>query len=305
MALCPLAIASTADQTNGTGTYYFALNGGGGAVKDEAFIAKGFGTPANGGYFQATSQDTTGAGTDAFIMTDISGVIRWGIGTSGVEAGANSGDNFAIYNYDDNGAFLSAPIQINRASGGVLMDNGLTVGNSLITTGALVADSAVITNDLSGATIHAPNGYFAALQPYALRDTMLVRGSQVLQAYTTPNTNGFSLDADAGLFNVKCILSSPYVPAPSAQTMALQTDAPEIAALPVGTTFTFALAQGSNPIELFVNAGASFNSLGTFSAPASGAPLAAPVIYRTLVKVAQSVGGAVNDWAKDYSAGAW
>lgn len=149
MALCPLAIASTADQTKGTGTYYFALNGGSAPVRDQAFIAEGFGSPPNQGYFKATSQDTVGNGTDAFIMTDISGVIRWGIGTSGVEAGANSGDNFAIYNYDDNGAFLSAPIQINRASGGVLMDNGLTVGNSLIATGSLVGpDGPVLAQQL-------------------------------------------------------------------------------------------------------------------------------------------------------------
>lgn len=139
MALCPLAIASTADQTKGTGSYYFALNGGSvGPVRDQAFVAEGFGSPANNGYFSAVSEDTTGGGTDAFIMTDLSGVLRWAIGTSGVEAGANSGDNFAIYSYSDAGAFLAAPLTINRASGGVQMQNGLTVGNTLISTGPLV-----------------------------------------------------------------------------------------------------------------------------------------------------------------------
>lgn len=133
MALCPLAIASTADQTNGTGSYYFALNGGGaGPVVDSAFLATGTGSPPNNGTFTARAEDTTGAGLDAFVMTDISGVLRWAIGTSGVEAGANSGDNFAVFAYGDGGEFLSAPLTINRASGGVTMSNGLIVGNALI-----------------------------------------------------------------------------------------------------------------------------------------------------------------------------
>jgi hypothetical protein len=78
-------------------------------------------------------------------MTDISGVARWAIGTSGVEAGANSGDNFAIFAYADNGGFLAAPLTINRASGGVQLQNGLTVGNSLISTGPLVAPNVATT----------------------------------------------------------------------------------------------------------------------------------------------------------------
>jgi hypothetical protein len=136
MALCPLAIASTADRTNGTGEYYFALNGGGvGPVVDQSFIATGTGTPPNQGTFTTRSEDTTGAGVAAFVMTDISGVERWAIGTTGIEAGANSGDNFAIFSYADNGAFLAAPLIIERASGGVTMGNGLTVGNTLISTG--------------------------------------------------------------------------------------------------------------------------------------------------------------------------
>lgn len=128
MALCPLAIASRADITNGTGDYYFALNGGGtGPVVDSAFVATGTGTPPNQGSFTTRSEDTTGAGVGAFVMTDISGVTRWAIGTDGIEAGANSGDNFAIFAYADDGSFLSAPLEIERASGGVSMNNGLTV----------------------------------------------------------------------------------------------------------------------------------------------------------------------------------
>jgi hypothetical protein len=144
MALCPLAIASKGNANDGTGEYYFALSGGGtGPVVDQAFVATGTGTPPNGGTFSTRSEDLTGAGVDAFIMTDISGVRRWAIGTSGVEAGANSGDNFAIFAYADDGSFLTAPLTINRASGGVVMTDGLTVGNS------------AQFNDLSGVNIEA------------------------------------------------------------------------------------------------------------------------------------------------------
>lgn len=311
MALCPLAVASAGKQSDGSGDYYFSLAGGGGSgpTTESAYIAKGFPIApgsqiTNNGYFSAISEDTTGAGTDAFIMTDMSGVIRWGIGTSGVEAGANSGDNFAIYSYSDAGAFLAAPLTINRASGGVQMVNGLTVGNTLVSTGNLTAAGGDILcdQDISGVTIHAPNGYFSNLQGYVLRNTLLVRGSKVLLPYTTPNVGGFALDADAGTFNCVLYLTSPFA---GTQTMAIQADSPEIVALPVGTELKFALAPGSNPIELFVNAGATFHSVGTFNAPAAGAPLGGPVITYSMVKVAQSVGGAVADWAKMYEAGAF
>lgn len=150
MALCPLAIASTADRTNGTGEFYFALNGGGtGPVVDQAFVATGTGTPPNQGSFTAVSQDTTGAGTAAFIMTNIAGVDRFAIGQTGIEAGANSGDNLAIFSYADNGAFLAAPLIIERASGGVTMANGVTVGNSLTSTGpASVGTAATVGGGL-------------------------------------------------------------------------------------------------------------------------------------------------------------
>jgi hypothetical protein len=150
MALCPLAIASKGNANDGTGEYYFALNGGGtGPVVDSAFVATGLGSPPNGGSFTTRSEDTTGAGLPAFVMTDIPGVARWAIGTTGIEAGANSGDNFAIFAYADNGAFLTAPMTINRASGGVAMPNGLTVGNTLISTGpASVGTAATVGGGL-------------------------------------------------------------------------------------------------------------------------------------------------------------
>jgi hypothetical protein len=150
MALCPLAIASKGNANDGTGEFYFALNGGSsGPVVDSAFLATGLGTPPNQGSFTARSEDTTGAGTGAFIIQDISGVTRWAIGVDGVEAGANSGSDLAVFAYADNGGFLTAPLLINRASGGVSMPNGLTVGNTLISTGpASVGTAATVGGGL-------------------------------------------------------------------------------------------------------------------------------------------------------------
>ena len=136
MALCPLAIASKGNANDGTGEFYFALNGGGtGPVVDSAFVATGLGTPPNGGTFTTRSQDTTGAGIGAFEITNIAGIDRWTIGVIGQEAGANTGSDLAIFAYADNGAFLTSPMTINRASGGVNMANGLVVNNTLVSTG--------------------------------------------------------------------------------------------------------------------------------------------------------------------------
>jgi len=125
------------------GGQLWARKTAGGVVSEPGFIATGTGNPANQGYFKAVSQDP-GGGTNAFIMTDISGARSWAIGTDGVRAGSNSGDNFAIYAYDDNDTFLSAPFKINRASGGVQIFNGMTVNGDL-----------VVSQDISGATVHS------------------------------------------------------------------------------------------------------------------------------------------------------
>lgn len=205
MSLCPLAIASTADRTNGTGSYYFALNGGStGPITDQAFVATGTGTPPNNGYFEAISEDTTGAGTGAFRIVDMSGVARWAIGTSGVEAGMNSGDNFAIYSYADNGTFLSAPIQINRASGGVQMTDGLTVGNTLISTGPIVGpDGPVLAQQLD----FLSNQLVALPASPAAGQTITPIGS----TFTVPRTGMYLL---SGILGYNGSVGTTFVAAP-------------------------------------------------------------------------------------------
>ncbi len=215
MALCPLAIASSADQTKGTGSFYFALSGsggGGGPIVDQSFVATGTGTPPNGGFFQAIAQDFTGTGSAAFAMTDINGVPRWTIGTNGIELGTNTGDNFALSAYSDSGAFLTAPLTINRASGGVQMQNGLTVGNSLISTGPFVAASTALFDDLSGANMDISGSLLVGGVPVLLSQTAFVVNASYgpntdpilpgiattnIQSFTVPKTGLYILTADA------------------------------------------------------------------------------------------------------------
>lgn len=294
---------------SGNPQYYFAVDR---SPVDPTVTAPAFtatGTAGSGGSFTALA-DSGPAGVDIFNMvskTANPNQLQWSMGMAVAPSGGNAGNNFAIYSYDDNGAFLSAPIQIVRSTGGVIMQNGMTT-TTMVASGAAAVNSLNVTvdADISGdvnvsGDVVATAGAFGSVGPFALRDTMLVRGSQPYVAYTTPNAGGFALDADAGVFNVMLGL---FNPTGLSQTMGLECDAAEIAALPVGTTFNFALQAGSAPIQLFVNAGGSFQSLGTFTAPAAAPPLSAPVVYRTLRKVALSA-GLQSDWAKEYSAGAW
>lgn len=101
--------------------YYFAIDASPDTpvVSAPAFSATGAGLPHGNGYISIASQDMTGEGTDSVQLLAADGTIRWGIGTSGVEAGENSGDNFAIYRYSDAGEFLGAPLTIDRSTGTV------------------------------------------------------------------------------------------------------------------------------------------------------------------------------------------
>jgi hypothetical protein len=232
MALCPLAIASTADRTNGTGEFYFALNGGGvGPVVDQSFVATGTGTPPNQGSFTAVSQDTTGAGTTAFVMTNIAGVERFAIGLTGVEAGGNSGDNFGIFSYADNGAFLAAPLIIERASGGVTMGNGLTVGNTLVSTGpASVGTAATVGGGLLEieGTLGLGRVFDAVYNPAIPSQTAFAAAnSAVIPFPVSPGTNAIVLGptftlARSGMYILTALIS--YDGSPGSTFTAAATD---------------------------------------------------------------------------------
>lgn len=73
-------------------------------------------------------QGTVG-GENCILFNQVNGnAQRWGIGTQGIESGANAGNNFRIFSYNDAGGSLLTPLQINRATGNVTIPAGMAVG---------------------------------------------------------------------------------------------------------------------------------------------------------------------------------
>jgi len=109
--------------------FYFALDS---SPADPTVTAPAFeaiGTAANPvGSFSAQG-DAVAGGIDMFNMKTSLGRLQWSMGEVGVAAGANSGNNFALFAYDDNGAFLSAPMTVNRATGSVIMTGALAAAS--------------------------------------------------------------------------------------------------------------------------------------------------------------------------------
>lgn len=67
-----------------------------------------------------------GGGRGAFLINDLSGVQnlnRWALGTIGVPAGGNTGSDFIVFAYGDNGNFITSPMTIKRSDGAVAIQN--------------------------------------------------------------------------------------------------------------------------------------------------------------------------------------
>lgn len=64
-------------------------------------------------------QHTSIHGSRLYSMNDGLGRTRFVIGFTDVEGGANTGSNFAIYNYNDDGGFRATTFTINRITGNV------------------------------------------------------------------------------------------------------------------------------------------------------------------------------------------
>lgn len=194
--------------------FYFALDT---SPADPTVTAPAFeaiGTAANPvGTFSAQG-DAVAGGIDMFNMKTSLGRLQWSMGEVGVAAGANSGNNFALFAYDDNGAFLSAPITVNRATGSVVMDDALAVAGGLSADSLIVGDGteaggalaqingtaglsrvfdAVYNRPVPGAEVllsqFGPTGAPSVpLVPYTAAKT----GLYTLTMEVTADTNGFS-----------------------------------------------------------------------------------------------------------------
>lgn len=76
-------------------------------------------------------EDIIGSGRGGVTFTDNSGTLRWASGVESVEAGGNSGSNYALFSYADDGSYLAEPINVNRATSKVTLAGDLVVAGDI------------------------------------------------------------------------------------------------------------------------------------------------------------------------------
>ena len=139
-----MSLLANVNQPNPAG-YYFALDTtpSSAVVDAQAFVATGGAEAGPSGSFSARG-DAVPGGLGMFNITRPDGTATWAIGLDGTPpSGTSTGNNLAVYAYDNSGAFLSAPMQIIRSSGGVLMPSGL-VASQVVSTGAMACESLTV-----------------------------------------------------------------------------------------------------------------------------------------------------------------
>jgi hypothetical protein len=95
---------------------------GGSTFKSELDIDSSHGGPTTTWLYMVSPTGGGGSTIESAVGTYKSGELpRWDVclGDGTAETGANAGSNFAIYNYNDAGAFLGTPLSIIRATGTV------------------------------------------------------------------------------------------------------------------------------------------------------------------------------------------
>ena len=82
----------------------------------------------------AIIQNKNASGGSNQLLGQTNGNKRWQIqlGTAGAENGSNSGSDFGIYNYADNGTYLGNPLNILRSNGLVNINYGLNVTGATV-----------------------------------------------------------------------------------------------------------------------------------------------------------------------------
>lgn len=170
---------------SGNPQYYFAIDS---TPADPAVSAPFFtatGTETVNGMFNAQADDLCGAGVDVFNMvskTANPNQLQWSMGLVGVPTGANAGNNFALFAYDDNGAFLSSPISVNRATGDVIMPDSLAVGGPVLATQSVTAGAATTV----GGGLAQINGTLGASRVFDAVYNRPVPGAEVLLSQFGP-----------------------------------------------------------------------------------------------------------------------
>lgn len=114
-----MALLPSATHCNSNTSYYALATDAGGAVeRAEAFIAQNA-TPGVAGFFAACGDGSGATDAELFEMRTggiVANTLQWTMGMSGTPSGL-SGNNFVITAYDGDGAPLSTPLSIERATG--------------------------------------------------------------------------------------------------------------------------------------------------------------------------------------------
>lgn len=177
-------------------TSYFALAGdAGGAVETaQGFVATGGAEIGPAGTFSAQG-DAVPGGLAMFNITRPNGAITWSMGLDGTPpSGTNVGNNLAIYSYDNSGAFIGAPLQIVRSTGGVVMNNGLTA-SQVISSGAMACESLTV----DGSNVQISQTDFIQNFSAGPITTPIIAGisTDLVGSFTVPVTGLYLLSADA------------------------------------------------------------------------------------------------------------
>lgn len=190
-----MSLLANVNQPNERG-YYFALDTtpGTAVVDAQAFVATGGAEAGPAGSFTAQG-DAVPGGLAMFNISRPSGTATWAIGLDGTPpSGTSTGNNLAVYAYDNSGAFLSAPLQIVRSTGGVIITNGLTT-NQVVASGAIACESLTVDGSnvqisQTDFLVNLAGGPFTALIPAGIT-------TDLIGAFTVPVTGLYLLTADA------------------------------------------------------------------------------------------------------------
>jgi hypothetical protein len=147
------------------------------------------------------------------ITGQAAGTTRWVVylGDGEAETGSNAGSNFAIQAFDDTGAFLDQPFEINRATSAVSMTGNVSMGNvsmagavSMASTVSMAGNVSMASNvSMAGAaTLQAASVTAAPVNP-----NDVVRYTDLSSALTNPKFgSGTALDPSQAVLTV----DNPY-----------------------------------------------------------------------------------------------
>ena len=120
--ILPLTLGNSANTLTLNGSSVTLQSGG----NNRAVIDSNGITVKSSGLFM-NDAGTSPGGVIHFAMRSAGSVTRWGTGLQDNETGANTGSDYRIWNYADNGAFLSEALAITRANNKTTIRGPLTL----------------------------------------------------------------------------------------------------------------------------------------------------------------------------------